>query len=191
MAAISTMLPLGIEAPDFTLTSTDGSSKSLDDFEAASALLVMFICNHCPYVKHVETGLTQLADDYLGRGVAMVGICSNDPNAYPDDAPAQLAAQKQRAGFAFPYLIDETQEVARAYRAACTPDFFLFDDHRRLVYRGQMDDSRPGSGSPVTGGDLRAALDAVLTGRPVSDEQRPSMGCSIKWRSGNAPDYRS
>jgi peroxiredoxin len=184
MAAISTMLPLGIEAPDFSLAATDGSKKSLDDFEAASALLVMFICNHCPYVKHVEAALAELADDYMERGVAVVGICSNDPNAYPDDALAQLAAQKERAGFPFPYLIDETQEVARAYQAACTPDFFLFDDDRRLVYRGQMDDSRPGSGSPVTGRDLRAALDAVLTGRSVSDQQRPSMGCSIKWTTG-------
>jgi peroxiredoxin len=191
MAAISTMLPLGSEAADFSLADTDGSKKSLDDFEASRALLVMFICNHCPYVKHVETGLAQLADDYLERGVAIVGICSNDPNAHPDDAPEGLAAQKQRAGFPFPYLVDESQEVARAYQAACTPDFFLFDEDRKLVYRGQMDDSRPGNGSPVTGSNLRAALDAVLSGRPVSDEQRPSMGCSIKWRSGNAPDYRS
>jgi peroxiredoxin len=187
MAVISTMLPLGIEAPYFSLIATDGSRKSLDDFEAAPALLVMFMCNHCPYVRHVETALSELADEYLARGVAIVGICSNDPEAYPDDAPARLAAQKQRTGFVFPYLIDETQEVARAYRAACTPDFFLFDGDRRLVYRGQMDDSRPGGGSPVTGNDLRAAL----ARRPVSDEQRPSMGCSIKWRPGNAPDYQS
>jgi peroxiredoxin len=183
MAAVSTMLPLGIEAPDFSLTATDGSTASLEDFQGAPALLVMFICNHCPYVKHVETAVAELADEYLARGVAVVGISSNDPEAYPDDAPAQLAAQKERVGFSFPYLFDGTQEVARAYQAACTPDFFLFDGDRRLVYRGQMDDSRPGSGVPVTGEDLRAALEAVLAGEPVADEQRASMGCSIKWKS--------
>lgn len=189
MAVTSTMLELGTRAPDFTLTSTDGEKVSLDDLADAPALVVMFLCNHCPYVKHVQDGLADLARQYQDRGVAFVGICSNDPESYPDDAPDRLAEQKQRVGFTFPYLVDESQEVATAYRAACTPDFFVFDGDQRLVYRGRMDPSRPDSGIPVTGEDLRAALDAVLAGDRVSDEQWPSMGCSIKFREGNQPDY--
>jgi len=182
----STMLPLGSKAPDFRLPDTEGKSLALDDFTGAPALLVAFICNHCPYVKHVRQELAGLAREYAARGVAVVGISSNDAVAYPDDAPSKMAAEKVAAGYVFPYLYDETQEVARAYQAACTPDFYLFDADRSLAYRGQLDDSRPGNGKPVTGKDLRAALDAVLAGRPVAPEQRPSIGCNIKWK----PDGR-
>lgn len=187
MAVSSTMLPLGTRAPEFTLPAIDGSTVALEDFADAPALLVMFICNHCPYVRHVQEGLAELTATYQDRGVAVAGICSNDAGAYPDDAPAELAQQAKRVGFAFPYLVDETQEVAKAYSAACTPDFFVFDADQALVYRGQMDDSRPGSGRPVTGQDLRAALDAVLAGEPTPADQRPSLGCGIKWKPGNAP----
>ena len=149
----------------------------------------MFICNHCPYVQHIRAGLAQLARDYAPRGVAIVAINANDVTNYPEDSPARMRAEARAAGYTFPYLYDESQAVARAYRAACTPDFFLFDQARKLVYRGQFDDSRPGNGRPVTGQDLRAALDAVLAGNPVSRQQQPSMGCNIKWKPGNAPDY--
>ncbi len=159
----------------------------LADFAGKEALLVMFICNHCPYVQHVRAGLAKLGEDYADEDIAIVAISANDPVAYPDDAPERLAAEAKRAGYRFPYLFDETQEVARAYTAACTPDFFLFNRQRELVYRGQFDSSRPGNGVPVTGEDLRAAIDAVLTGEAVSAEQRPSMGCGIKWRPGNEP----
>lgn len=185
----STMLPLGSPAPDFRLPDTDGHTVSLDDFNSAPVLFVAFICNHCPYVKHVRYGLANLARDYAEKGVAIVGISANDPLAYPDDNPANMAREKADAGYVFPYLFDESQQVAHAYRAACTPDFYVFDGARKLVYRGQMDDSRPGNTIPVTGKDLRAALDAVLAGRPVSEEQRPSIGCNIKWKPGNEPDY--
>jgi peroxiredoxin len=188
MAATSLMLPLGTAAPDFTLPSIDGDKVALDDLADAPAVVVVFLSNHCPYVKHVQRGLGDLARDYAQRGVAFVGIFSNDMDRY-DDGPEALTRQKDEAGFSFPYLVDESQEVAKAYGAACTPDFFVFDGDRRLVYRGQMDDSRPGSDAPVTGSDLRAALDAVLAGEPVRDEQQPSVGCSIKWKPGNAPDY--
>jgi peroxiredoxin len=187
----STMLPLGSPAPDFRLPDTEGRPVARDDFNDAPALLVAFICNHCPYVKHVRHGLADLAREYAARGAAIVGISANDALAYPDDSPANMAREKAEADYVFPYLYDETQEVAHAYRAACTPDFFLFDAARRLVYRGQMDDSRPGNNLPVTGRDLRAALDAVLAGRPVSDQQKPSIGCNIKWKPGNAPDDRA
>ena len=187
MAISSTMLPLGTQAPDFALRATDGSMVALEDFSGTLALLVMFLCNHCPYVKHVQERLAELASEFQRRGVSVVGICSNDADSYPEDAPAELARQAKRVGFTFPYLIDETQEVAKAYRAACTPDFFVFDADRTLVYRGQMDDSRPGNNQPVTGRDLRAALDAVLASEPVPDDQRPSLGCGIKWKPGNAP----
>lgn len=187
MAVSSMRLPLGTPAPDFTLPSTEGDKVSLGDVAGAPALVVMFLCNHCPYVRHVQRGLAELAREYVQRGVAFVGVCSNDPEQYPDDAPEALARQKAQVGFGFPYLIDETQEVAKAFGAACTPDFFVFDGDRRLVYRGQMDDSRPGSEVPVTGRDLRAALDAVLAGEPVPEDQQPSVGCSIKWKPGNAP----
>ncbi|MGH8900685.1 MAG: thioredoxin family protein [Egibacteraceae bacterium] len=187
MAIPSAMLPLGTSAPDFALRATDGSTVALADFVGTPALLMMFICNHCPYVKHVQDTLAELATEYEHRGVGVVGVCSNDAGAYPDDAPAELARQAERVGFTFPYLIDETQEVAKAYRAACTPDFFVFDADRKLAYRGQMDGSRPGNDQPVTGRDLRAALDAVLTGEPVPADQHPSLGCGIKWKPGNAP----
>ncbi len=186
--AVSTMLPLGTRAPDFELTDTvTGETMRLEDFAGKEALLVMFICNHCPYVQHVRAGLAKLGEDYADEGIAIVAISANDPVAYPDDAPERLAAEAKRAGYRFPYLFDETQQVARAYTAACTPDFFLFDRQRELVYRGQFDSSRPGNGVPVTGEDLRAAIDAVLSGRTVSVEQRPSTGCGIKWRPGNEP----
>jgi len=183
------MLPLGTTAPDFKLPDTNGKTVSLADFKDKSALLVLFICNHCPYVKHIRTGLAQLARDYLPRGVAIVGINANDVENYPEDSPARMKDEVKSAGYLFPYLYDETQTVAKAYRAACTPDIYLFDKSRRLVYRGQFDDSRPGNSIPVTGNDLRAALDAVLAGKPVSPNQKASMGCNIKWKAGNEPDY--
>ena len=185
----STMLPLGSKAPDFRLPDTDGSTVSLDDFHEAPALLVIFLCNHCPYVKHVREELARLGREYRAEGVAVVGISSNDAVAYPADGPVMMAKEKAEFGYTFPYLYDETQDVAKAYEAACTPDFYLFDAGRSLVYRGQLDGSRPGSGKPVTGEDLRAALDAVLSGKLVSSEQRPSMGCNIKWKPGQAPSY--
>lgn len=185
----STMLPLGTPAPDFRLPDTTGRIVLLSDFKDCPALLVIFMCNHCPYVQHIRAGLAQLARDYVPRGVGIVGINSNDVERYPDDSPAKMAEEVKRAGYIFPYLFDETQEVAKAYRAACTPDFFLFDRDRRLVYRGQFDDSRPGNGIPVTGKDVRAALDALLAGKPVPTNQKPSMGCNIKWKPGNEPDY--
>ena len=180
----STMLALDTPAPAFSLPDTDGRTVSLSDLARHRALLVMFICNHCPYVKHVREELARLGRDYQARGAAVVGINSNDIDAYPDDAPDRMAEEKRAAGYTFPYLFDASQEVARAYRAACTPDFFLFGPERRLLYRGQLDASRPGNGIPVTGGDLRAALDAVLEGRPVVADQKPSMGCNIKWKPG-------
>jgi peroxiredoxin len=185
----SVMLSLGTEAPDFRLPDANGKTVSLADFRSAPALLVIFMCNHCPYVKHVAAGVAQLAHDYQARGVAVVGINSNDAEEYPDDSPKKMAEEIRARGYTFPYLVDESQEVAKAYCAACTPDFFLFDKDRKLVYRGQMDSSRPGSNIPVTGEDLRAALDAVLAGTPVAAEQRPSLGCNIKWKAGNEPDY--
>ncbi|MGA2658074.1 MAG: thioredoxin family protein [Verrucomicrobiota bacterium] len=188
-ATNSTMLALGTRAPDFRLPDTDGKIVSLSDFKGAPALLVAFICNHCPYVKHIRAGLAQLARDYLSRGVGIAGINSNDVANYPADSPAMMAVEAKAAGYLFPYLYDETQGVAGAYRAACTPDFFLFDANQRLVYRGQMDDSRPGNTIPVTGKDLRAALEAVLAGKPVLGNQKPSMGCNIKWKPGNEPEY--
>jgi len=185
----STMLPLGTTAPDFQLPDTSGKAVSLADFKEQPALLVMFICNHCPYVKHLRTGLAELARDYLPRKAAIVGINANDAANYPEDSPARMTAEAKAAGYLFPYLYDEKQTVAKAYRAACTPDFFLFDRGRRLVYRGQFDSSRPGNGIPVTGKDVRAALDAVLAGKITSELQAPSIGCNIKWKAGNEPDY--
>jgi len=185
----STMLPLNTPAPDFSLPDTEGKTVSLIDFKGAPGLLVIFMCNHCPYVKHVRQGLAQLAREYQPKGLAIVGINSNDVANYPEDSPAKMAEEVKLAGYTFPYLYDETQEVAKAYKAACTPDFFLFDGERKLVYRGQLDDSRPDNGIPVTGKDLRAAADAVLAGTAVPDEQKPSMGCNIKWKAGHAPSY--
>jgi peroxiredoxin len=177
------MLPLGTSAPPFSLPDISGKTVSIGDFQNAPALLVMFICNHCPYVKHVRSGLAQLARDYQPKGTAVVAISSNDVVTHPDDSPAKMALEAKEAGYTFPYLYDESQAVAHAYQAACTPDFFLFDREKRLVYRGQLDDSRPGNGVPVTGKDLRAALDAVLAGKPVATEQKPSIGCNIKWKA--------
>lgn len=180
----STMrLELGTEAPNFALTDVlTGETVRRDDFRGNRALLVMFICTHCPYVKHVEKGLAALGKDYADRPLAIVAIGSNDATTYPDDSPAGLKKQAQAMGFVFPYLYDESQAVAHAYQAACTPDIFLFDQNFRLVYRGQFDSSRPGNGIPVSGEDLRAAIDQVLEGKPVTTDQRPSIGCNIKWK---------
>jgi peroxiredoxin len=185
----STMAPLGMRAPDFRLPDTSGKLVALEDFKAAPALLVIFMCNHCPFVKHVRQHLAGLVREYQSRGVAVVGISSNDVSAYPDDSPAEMAKEVKAAGYTFPYLYDESQEVAKAYQAACTPDFYLFDAERKLAYRGQMDDSRPGNEKPVTGADLRRALEAVLAGRPAPEEQKPSIGCNIKWKAGSEPAY--
>jgi peroxiredoxin len=185
----STMLPLGTAAPNFQLPDTEGKTVALADFQDRPALLVIFMCNHCPYVKHIRAGLAQLARDYLPRGVAVVGINANDVANYPEDSPAKMKAEVKAAGYLFPYLYDEAQSVAKAYHAACTPDLYLFDRNRKLVYRGQFDDSRPGNGAPVTGKDLRAALDAVLAGWPAAPDQKPALGCNIKWKAGNEPDY--
>ena len=185
----STMLPLGTPAPDFKLMNVDGREVELADFADKPALLVMFMCNHCPFVIHVADQLAQLSSEYMARGVAVVGINSNDTAAHPADSPERMVAEAEERGYQFPYLFDETQEVAHEYRAACTPDFFLFDKDRKLVYRGQLDDSRPGNGVPVTGKDLRAALDSTLAGGAPVSEQRASLGCNIKWKAGNEPDY--
>jgi peroxiredoxin len=189
MLTASTMLPLGTPAPDFRLPDPEGRTVSLDDFQQASALLVAFICNHCPYVQHIRRGLAAFAREYQAKGLAIVGINSNDAGEYPEDGPQKMVDEVKAAGYVFPYLYDETQAVAKAYRAACTPDLFLFDRSRALVYRGQFDDSRPGNGVPVTGKDLRAAADAALAGRPIPAAQKPSMGCNIKWKAGNEPEY--
>jgi peroxiredoxin len=185
----STMLELGTRAPNFRLPDTRGKVVSLADFKKAPALLVIFMCNHCPFVKHVLPAMVNIVKRYQSRGLAVVGISSNDVDNYPDDSPEIMAEVAQQMGFTFDYLYDKKQAVAKAYRAACTPDFFLFDADRKLVYRGQMDDSRPGNEIPVTGVDLCLALDAVLDGKPVTREQKPSMGCNIKWKPGNEPDY--
>jgi peroxiredoxin len=182
-ATPSVMLPLGTRAPDFKLPDTvSGRPVSLADFAGKKALLVMFLCNHCPFVKHIRAELARLGRDYGEKGVGMVAISSNDAVNYPDDSPAKMKEEAKAAGYTFPYLYDESQAVARGYQAACTPDFFLFDAGRALVYRGQLDDSRPSNGIPVTGKDLRAALDAALAGKPPLPTQRPSIGCNIKWK---------
>jgi peroxiredoxin len=183
------MLELGTAAPGFRLPDFDGRLHQLDEFAAAPALLVAFICEHCPFVRHIRAGFAQFTREYAPQGLAVVAINSNDIVAYPQDGPDAMRKESREFGYGFPYLLDATQEVARAYRAACTPDFFLFDSSRRLVYRGQFDGSRPGSDIPVTGADLRAAVDAVLAGRPAPLEQRPSLGCNIKWKAGNEPGY--
>lgn len=185
----STMLPLGTSAPDFSLMNVDGRIVSLKDFDDAPALLVIFMCNHCPYVVHVADHLAQLAQEYMARGLAVVGINSNDVAGYPADSPEQMVAEAEARGYAFPYLYDETQEVAQAYQAAYTPDLFVFDKKMKLAYRGQLDSSRPDSGIPITGQDLRAALDAVLAGQAPRVDQTPSLGCNIKWKPGNEPGY--
>ncbi len=182
MAETSVMVPLGTAAPDFTLPSVDGRTVSLGDFADAPALLVAFVCNHCPYVRHVEKTFGALVSEFADRGLATVGICCNDADAYPDDRPEELAAQAERAGWTFPYLVDETQEIGRAYQAVCTPDFFLYDADRKLAYRGAMDGSTPGNDVPLTGELLRDAITRVVAGERVPEPHRPSMGCSIKWR---------
>jgi peroxiredoxin len=190
MALTSTMLPLGTTAPPFALHDVvSGQRYSLDSFVAKTGLLVMFICKHCPYVVHVEQELARLGRDYHDTSLGIIAISSNDPVSYPDDAPPQLKEMAVRLGLTFPFCHDETQEVAKAYRAACTPEFYLFDGERRLAYHGQLDESRPGNNKPVTGHDLRSAIHAVLAGEPVDGTQRPSIGCSIKWKQGNAPPY--
>jgi peroxiredoxin len=176
------MVALGTEAPPFSLPDTEGSLVALKDFEGARGLLVIFLCNHCPYVKHIRHGLAALTREYIEKGLAVVGINSNDVEKYPADSPEKMKEEKAAAGYVFPYLFDATQRVAKAYDAACTPDFFLFNGEHRLVYRGQMDDSRPGNGTPVTGRDLRLAMDAVLEDKVVTVDQKPSMGCNIKWK---------
>ncbi len=184
------MTALGTAAPDFSLHEpATGRTVSLRDLEGAPALLVVFLSNHCPFVKHIADELARFASEYGDRGLAVVGICSNDVANYPDDSPEKMAEEVERRGYTFPYLFDESQGVAKAYEAACTPDFFLYDRDRRLVYRGQFDESRPSSGVPVTGADLRAACDAVLEGDSPSAEQRPSVGCNIKWKAGNEPPW--
>lgn len=188
MAMASVMLPLGTPAPTFSLNDVvSGERYSLDSFSGKLALLVMFLCRHCPYVQHVQEEIAMLGSDYATKGLAIMAISSNDPAAYPDDAPEHLKEMAQRLGFNFPFCFDESQEVAKAYKAACTPDFYLFDAQRRLVYRGQLDGSRPGNRVPITGRDLRSAIDAVLVGRPVDQNQQPSVGCGIKWKRGSAP----
>ncbi|MGF1538700.1 MAG: thioredoxin family protein [Elainellaceae cyanobacterium] len=186
----STMLDLGTQAPAFQLKDvTSDDPVSLDAFNGASALLVMFICRHCPFVKHVQQELAQIGKDYQGEPLGIVAISANDAEKYPDDAPDSLKAMAQELGFTFPLCFDADQSVAKAYTAACTPDFFVFDGNQKLVYRGQLDDSRPGNDKPVTGKDLRQAIDTVLAGQPVPEDQQPSIGCNIKWKPGNEPDY--
>ncbi len=188
MAVASMMLPLRTSAPAFSLPDVvSGKDCSLDSFKGNAALLVMFLCRHCPYVQHIQDEITRLGHNYADTGLGIVAISSNDPAHYPDDSPPRLKELAQRLGWSFPFCFDETQDVAKAYKAACTPDFYLFDKERRLVYRGQLDDSRPGNNKPLTGRDLRTAIDAVLAGRPIDASQKPSTGCSIKWKPGNAP----
>ncbi len=192
MAVTSTMLPLGTAAPAFDLLDTlTGDRVSIDDFADREGLLVMFICNHCPYVQHIRQGLVELGNDYVDSDLGIVAISSNDAATYRTDGPEEMAREAQEFGYRFPYLYDESQAVAKAYMAMCTPDFFLLGPERRLVYRGRFDESRPNTIGKVTGADLRAAIDAVLRSEPVTEEQFPSMGCSIKWKPGNEPDYFS
>jgi peroxiredoxin len=185
----SRMLALGTQAPDFTLPDTEGNMISRPDFADRKGLLVMFICNHCPYVQHVRDELARLGREYQEKGIGVVAINANDVANYPEDRPEKMKEEKEKAGYTFPYLYDETQETAKAFGAACTPDFFLFDQNMKLVYRGQLDDARPGSGAPVNGKDIREALEAVLHMKPVPADQQPSIGCNIKWKPGNEPDY--
>lgn len=185
----STMLPLGTKAPDFSLPNVDGKTVSLRDVSGGKGLLVMFLCNHCPFVKHLRSALAAFGKEYQAKGLKIVAISSNDVESHPDDSPDKMAAEAKAVGYTFPYLYDATQEVAKAYKAACTPDFYLFDANLALVYRGQFDDSRPSNGKPVTGADLRAAADAVLAGKAPLPEQRPSIGCNIKWKPGREPAY--
>ena len=184
----STMLSLGTQAPEFSLPNVDGTTVSLAQF-SGKPLLIIFMCNHCPFVVHIRSAFQQFVVEYQAKGMEIVGISSNDSAGIPQDGPEKMKVEAKSAGYTFPYLYDGTQEVAKAYKAACTPDIFLFDADHSLVYRGQFDASRPGNGLPVTGADLRAACDALLAGKPVSSEQRASIGCNIKWRSGQEPEY--
>lgn len=186
----STMLELGTQAPEISLPDVvSGKTISLKDFSSKKALLVMFICRHCPYVVHVKNELARLGKDYANKDMGIVAISSNDADNYPEDSPKNLKDMAQKLGFTFPFCYDETQEAAKAYTAACTPDFFLYDKARKLVYRGQLDDSRPGNSKPNNGKDLRAAMDAALADKPIAQDQKPSLGCNIKWKSGNTPSY--
>jgi len=185
----STMLDLGTQAPDFSLKDTTGQLVSLNDFKNSKALLVIFMCNHCPYVVHLRQAFTTLATEYSAKGLSIVGINSNDIEKYPADSFEKMVEEKAAAGYPFPYLLDETQEVAKKYRAACTPDFFLFNAKQTLVYRGQWDESRPRNDAPITSQDIKVAINATLAGQPCPDQQTPSMGCNIKWKEGNEPDY--
>ena len=186
----STMLSLGTEAPEFQLPDhVTGDTVGIDTFAGEKGLLVMFICNHCPFVKHVQDELARLGKDYADKSLGIVAITSNDVPNFPDDSPEKSKQLAEKLGFTFPYCYDESQEIAKAYTAACTPDFFLFDESRKLTYRGQLDDSRPENGKPITGSDLRGAIDAVLAGQPVITDQKPSVGCNIKWKVGNEPAY--
>lgn len=184
-ATPSTMLSLGTQAPDFNLPSVNGGNLTLNYTKNSKAFVVMFICNHCPYVQHIEEELVNVAEEYIQQGIAFIAISSNDADKYPDDGPEKMADKK----YPFPYLYDESQDVAKAYEAACTPDFFVYNGNNELVYRGQFDESRPGNDKPVTGKDLRLALDTILEGNEVSEDQIPSVGCNIKWKPGNEPDY--
>ncbi|MBN2056939.1 thioredoxin family protein [bacterium] len=188
-ATLSTMPPLGSPAPDFTLPDYKGLERSLEDFSAAPALLMIFMCNHCPYVQHVRGEIVRVAADYQPRGLAVVAINANDAERFPEDDIDKMKEYARTYNYTFPYLYDESQETAKAYQAACTPDFFLYDKERKLYYRGRLDDSRPGSDIPVTGANLREALEKVLADRPAPDRQKPSVGCNIKWRPGNEPPY--
>lgn len=185
----STMLPLGTTAPQFRMPGLDGQMVGLEDVRGKSGLLVIFMCNHCPYVKHVAKQLVSIAQDYIPQGIGVVGISSNDISTHPEDSPEKMRDEATLQGYSFPYLYDETQEVAKAYRAACTPDFYLFDSQLKLVYRGQMDDSRPKQDQTATGRDLRAAMDCLLNGLPAPEPQKPSIGCNIKWKMNNEPEY--
>ena len=185
----STMLPLGTQAPTFNLIGVDGKHTSLSDLAGSKALAVIFMCNHCPYVLHIAPELARLSSEYMAKGVAFVGISSNDTEKYPQDSLEKMVVEAREKGYPFPYLLDADQEVAKAYKAACTPDIFVFDADQKLVYRGQLDDSRPKNDKPLTGADLRAALDAILSGSPVPELQKPSIGCNIKWKSGEEPEY--
>jgi peroxiredoxin len=182
------MVELGSRAPDFSLPDSEGNVVSLSDFEGKRGLVVVFMCNHCPYVKHIRDALAEFARRYASTGVGLVGINANDAHSYPADSPDKMREEARSAGYIFPYLYDESQDVAKAYQATCTPDFFLFDGDRRLVYRGQFDDSRPGNGVEVSGDDLRSAVDALLNGNPLPENQTPSVGCNIKWKPGNEPE---
>jgi peroxiredoxin len=183
------MLPLGTKAPPFSLTGIDGKTVSLETFSGKKGLVVVFMCNHCPYVKHIAPELARLSAEYMAKGLGFVGINSNDTDKYPDDSLEKMVEEASLRGYPFPYLLDADQSVAQAYRAACTPDIFVFDADRKLVYRGQIDDSRPKNDKPLNGADLRAALDALLAGRPIPEPQKPSIGCNIKWKEGNEPEY--